>query len=1107
MSTTTTKPTPTTSTPQQQGQTEKKPSRRRRFLQAMKLLAGKASVNNEKIAKKTQERFDSVKDKITGTMHENDCVRRLERLNGLITERDGDPRYQDAVDDAKKDAKSFANVLANGQKRPGTVDWTDLHDKIGVASEKLVETLDDRAQAERSARSDLPKQAAADLKAVEDMIATGRMSDDDRSTYTERLNRRQASLILAGQGNEQEAQEFPNKILELRNSLQVKVNENNGKTQRRMAIHTELSNRLAAAADGSAPEARVAIAELLQQALANIETCAFDAATTLLNQATTGLDKLGAPAKDKLPSADAMLKRLADLDQGMRGAIRAAVPIGEAYTAYQKYQTDSVRNKKVPPVPKNVLDLRERGLAQGNNALNELVTVKFMLEQTPDSAVSAARMLDRWEKEINQAKEFLSDAVKLFKNPKAQVGTGDGATERAKQLADTVKPIDDKLHHLEGLCTALYQHADPTATKAEGELLTRLDDLRQRWEATKGKALSVDDLDTGPFLKEIDRLEADQKRLDTAQTAGKFGKEDVDFDKQLAAYRTVEAELTETAKQVMERNSDEAIKLGLATKPSALSSKAEVLAGQQTQSRGIADDVTKRTAALLTLTNGAQALLVEAKKVAPAKSETELGTLRQECRDLIAAYSKRIDTAVKAAKDETLVLTVKRNEREALLKYAEALKLDMAGIAAPLASKDEGLIAEVKTNLTGFNARIIDFEKRAPGRGHDDSLPKLTKVLKKATELKTLLGHSLFGPRPDDVADENEQVAKIIEDYATLDPATTLVTLGELEKKINLAKQKAQGEHEAAGNLIFELEGLWPKVQKLKGMQNKKYDTYLADLVFRISKLVEDVRTKDKVEKRDTDSATALKTEAEGVLARPPRGLDAGQTAANDRQKELAAVTYRLDSIEDVDIKLLKEKAGQLEGEAATQLTKQIKSMETSLKIARGMIEKRDAAGAKELADAIQRQCKRMGDAPLGSSTRARNELPKVETRWKGAAKTMAGALDKLVETVRGADTGNTALGTAADALDKKLQDVRNLLREDAFAGPIKRMTAGKPKPADVGSAREDALREVRRINKMMDANPLLRQLAAIPFPGADLPLAEIGASLWDMETNLNISG
>lgn len=287
MGTTTTAPTPTTGTPPQQGQTGKKPSRRRRFLQAMKLLAGKASVNNEKIAKKAQERFDAVKDKITGTMHDNDCARRLERLNGLVAEHDGDPRYQDVVDEAKKDAKALGNVLANGQKKPGTVDWTDLHEKIGVATEKLVETLDDRAQAQRSARSDLPKQAAADLKAVEEMIATGRMSDDDRGKYTERLNLAQTSLILAGQGNEQEMQEFPNKILELRNSLQVKVNENNGKTQRRMALHTELSNRLAAAADGSAPEARVAIAELLQQALANIETCAFDAATTLLNQATT----------------------------------------------------------------------------------------------------------------------------------------------------------------------------------------------------------------------------------------------------------------------------------------------------------------------------------------------------------------------------------------------------------------------------------------------------------------------------------------------------------------------------------------------------------------------------------------------------------------------------------------------------------------------------------------------------------------------------------------------------------------------------------------------------------------------------------------------------
>ena len=1102
MGTTTTAPTPTTGAPPQQG---KKPSKRRRFLQAMKLLAGKASVNNEKIAKKAQERFDAVKDKISGTMHENDCVRRLERLNALVAEHDGDPRYQDAVNTAKGDATAFGNVLANGQKKPGTVDWTELHEKLGVSTETLLDTLDDRALAEMSARSDLPKQAAADLKAVEDLLATGKLSDDDRSKYTERLNRRQASLILGGQGNEQEMQEFPGKIAELRTSLQGKVDDNKGKTDRRMARHTELSNRLAAATDGSGPEARVAVAEMLQQALANVETCAFDAATTLLDNAATALDKLGAPAKGKLPTADAMLKRLKDLEDGMRAAMRATSPIGDAVEANKKFVADSVRNPKKPPVSPKVVDLRERGLTLGNSALNELVTVKFMLTQTPDSAVSAARMLDRCEKPIKQAKDFLSDSLKLFKNPSAPIGTGDDASARAKQLADTVTPVDDKLRSLDVLCTGLYQRADPTATKAEGELSTRLADLRERWEAAKGKALSADDLDTGPFVKELERLEADHKRLDSAQTSGKFGKEDVDFDKQLAAYRAAAAELTEAATKVMEHNSDAAITLGLATKPSALASKAETLAAQQTQARGSADDVTKRTAALLTLTNDAKALLVEANKVAPAKNETDLENLRKACRDLITAYTRRIDTAVTASKDETLVMTGKRNEREALLKYADALKQDMTGIAAPLASKDEGLISEVQTNLTAFDKRIIDFEKRAPGKGHDDSLPKLTDVKDKATKLKTLLGHSLFAPRPDDVADEREQVEKILEDFATLDPATTLVTLGELEKKIGVAKQKAQGEHQAAGNLIFELEGLWPKVQKIKGGKNKKYDTYLSDLVFRISKLAEDVKTKDKADKRDSDAATALKTEAENALA--GRGLDAGLTAAGDRQKELAAVIYRLDSIEDVDIKLLKEKAGSLEGEAGTQLTKQIKSMETSLKIARGMIEKRDAAGAKELAEAIQRQCKRMADAPLGSSTRARNELPTVEARWKTATKTMSDALDKLVTTVRGAETGNTTLDTAATALDKKLQEVRGLLREDAFTGAIKRMTAGKPKPADVGSAREDALREVRRIGKMMDASPLLRQLAVVPFPGAELPLAEIGASLWDMETNLNISG
>jgi acid phosphatase class B len=136
-----------------------------------------------------------------------------------------------------------------------------------------------------------------------------------------------------------------------------------------------------------------------------------------------------------------------------------------------------------------------------------------------------------------------------------------------------------------------------------------------------------------------------------------------------------------------------------------------------------------------------------------------------------------------------------------------------------------------------------------------------------------------------------------------------------------------------------------------------------------------------------------------------------------------------------------------------------------------------------------------------------------VETDWRGAVEAMSRALEALPGKVEAAadedsEEMKTEVKDAAGALAGKLAEVNKLFRPDAFTVVIKRMTANGASDADISAAKEDGLREVRRLRKFMEAQRTLRLVAAIPDSfKAEVPMARLSSALFDMETNLTISG
>jgi hypothetical protein len=452
-----------------------------------------------------------------------------------------------------------------------------------------------------------------------------------------------------------------------------------------------------------------------------------------------------------------------------------------------------------------------------------------------------------------------------------------------------------------------------------------------------------------------------------------------------------------------------------------------------------------------------------------------------------------------------------KNERDGLTKYGATLLSDLDTIAAPLVAKDAGLLGDVHHELVGFTKRVADFEALGPNGKEDKSMPDFATLQKRIDTLtKTLTTDSRFAPRAEMTKPWIDEINKLNDNLTGHDPRAVDTALTRIEGLVKTAKGVAKTEGKAATESALKLKNLAADIVNAKGrfaVLSQDSPTYAADLDKRLLKLANEITAADKPNEKE---ATALIQEVEKALLSNPSGVNARvtgeKTAKADEQKRDDA-KFALEKLKEVDIALLEEKAGKLKGEPRKELFKQIKELKTATDGALKALEiNGDVAAATTMAEAIADRVKRAADAPLGSSTRARNNLPTVEQRWKTAVGTLVSNMDRVPDLVKVECAGQDDALKAADALAAQLiEPAKAIFRPNAFEAMIKRIQASDQDGAL--SAREDALREVRRIRKLMESDSRVRMLSAVPFKGGALPFPEIGNALWDLETNLLTSG
>jgi hypothetical protein len=146
-------------------------------------------------------------------------------------------------------------------------------------------------------------------------------------------------------------------------------------------------------------------------------------------------------------------------------------------------------------------------------------------------------------------------------------------------------------------------------------------------------------------------------------------------------------------------------------------------------------------------------------------------------------------------------------------------------------------------------------------------------------------------------------------------------------------------------------------------------------------------------------------------------------------------------------------------------------------------------------------------DSPQGSKTNARNQLGQVEANWRAAVKAVHDRLDALPGIVKKeCEAGGEAATKAAETLAVSLvKPVKELFTPDQFKAVVARFENGGE--TEILDAREDGLAEVRRLRRVMLADPLIRLASrSCPFPSAQVSFRPIENALMNFETNLNIS-
>ncbi len=510
-----------------------------------------------------------------------------------------------------------------------------------------------------------------------------------------------------------------------------------------------------------------------------------------------------------------------------------------------------------------------------------------------------------------------------------------------------------------------------------------------------------------------------------------------------------------------------------------------------------------------------------------AQAEAQAAALQ----DRIAATTKLIEGEQpgkvsgffkKGVKKATFGIAGFKNDAERALQIELGTELKDT-VEAVLALVNSGDIAAVRgtiAELDDLDRRIRDLESMAQraakpnAKAGPDAPPLLGDLLEditKLTEKVDDLGKDKkFATRASRLKEWGEKLAGWEDNLISIDPRALQPDVAALKTEIGTAKTTWETEIKTAETQAKQATQLVLDIMDARGKRSfvaKPYGAYLKQLQREAEAL------KDRLETQLTPEDVTLKQLQDKLkdLLDANRADDktneigTAQSSAVAEEKRIEAARRALLLLRDSDLKLRRERYKENPSKKARGFLRKL-AADLSKKLDRGIAapaENRDAGAAEALAASVTRELDQAESGPQGDHFTARKRLRDLDVRWRGAVTGVREQLNELASTVvQQAQEADDLVRQAAGKMKAKVFDpVSRLFDVGAFTAAVQGMEQDDDDA--VADAREAALREVRRLRRVMDNDNRVRMLAlSNPF-GVEVPFVELSNALSDIELNV----
>jgi len=1026
----------------------------------------------------TKQKLEKLQSKLDPRTTIEDYLRRKTRIEDTIAAIEGDPALSGdagvaaavgSATDVIAQCDAAAATAESEDKRPA---FGDLRDALQVAGNNLDKAIA-AARKAGAARQDKNPELARKLEAIGNALDDPfeKAPEADIKNWRARYDDCRGAFFSAAPDFKQ--------IDIAADLLMVDMRKRLGDLGRARGVLEQRRNAALAAmarAPGTIDE-QAEISAMLSRAQREIDAGEFgDAAATL----TAAEKALPSGAATPPPTAVDAERRRAQLEAFGLGLLRGKPP---------KAATPEARDRVTALVQRLQDDLRP------------------MCRVATDAvATEVMRHLDACDRELQNVAQHAGEA-KVFANDKQA---------NAEHLAAGCKRLKSEL--------AAEGKARGVGDGATTEIGMRLTALEQRLTKDLPRILTREEFDASGLMLEYEMLDSDFETWRKTATP-----EAAKLEGWQGAYRLVCENIRDKTTQAAGSNAALLASLGLLSQVPKMMAEGDAVLNKDGP---LAEPkIVALTAELQKVLNLLTAGLAES-------SPNNLNKLRAQAEAQAAALQDRIAAATKLIEGEqpgkvsgffkkgvkkaTFGIAGFKNDAERALQIELGTELKDT-VEAVLALVNSGDIAAVRgtiAELDDLDRRIRDLESMAQraakpnakaGPDAPPSLGDLLEAINKLTEKVDDLGKDKkFATRASRLKEWGEKLAGWENNLISIDPRALQPDVAALKAEIDSAKTTWETEIKTAEAQAKQATQLLLDIMDARGKRSpvaKPYGAYLKQMQREAEAL------KDRLETQLTPEDVTLKQLQDKLkdLLDANRSddktneIDAAQSSAVAEEKRIEAARRALLLLRDSDLKLRRERYKENPSKKARGFLNKL-AADLSKELDRGiaaLAENRDAGAAEALAASVTRELDQAESGPQGDHFTARKRLQDLDVRWRTAVTGVREQLNELASTVvQQAQEADDLVRQAAGEMKAKVLDpVSRLFDVGAFTAAVQGMEQDDDDA--VADAREAALREVRRLRRVMDSDNRVRMLAlSNPF-GVEVPFVELSNALSDIELNV----